>query len=339
MWGLVQVSRLHHRASSLQNECPKKGRRSEEAPDPDGPGEANRRPVVDFPLGSDAEAGTAGTQAGGGSDLLADRARMNPVTSTLRRSLAFTETVRFFRSWRARARHHALIKKHGLSYYSPLDTLRGEVRARDLLRRAEVSAEWVPRRLYPAGGAAGPLLLYCLIRALEELPIQRVLELGAGQSTKLLDAWSRSRKGRFVTFEQDADWAARIAGECDSSSGSVLHLPLVPISTPAGPGHWYAPPPAGALPEEGFDLLLVDGPVGTRRFSRYGIVEHIPEWLGEEWGILWDDLDRVGDLESFAALIERLRAAHVVHDHLLLQGDRMIGVVFTPAFTPLRFLW
>lgn len=261
------------------------------------------------------------------------------ITTSLRRSLATTEIVRFFRSWRARARHHALIKKHRLSYYSSLDTFRGEVRARDLLRRVEASVEWVPRPLYPVGGAAGPLLLYVLIRALEELPIQRVLELGAGQSTQLLDAWSKAKKGRSVTFEHDADWAARVAGRCGSGCTSVLHLPLVPISTPAGPDHWYAPPPSGALPEEGFDLLLVDGPVGTPRFSRYGIVERIPEWLGSEWGIIWDDLDRVGDLESFAALIERLRATDVPHDHLLLQGDRMIGVVYTQAFMPLRFMW
>ncbi len=264
---------------------------------------------------------------------------MSPTTTPLRRSLAVTETVRSLRSWRTRARHHALIKKHRLNYYPALDSLQGELRARDLLRRAEASVDWVPQPLYPAGGAAGPLLLYVLIRALEELPVRSVLELGAGQSTQLLDGWCKARKGRSVTFEHDADWAVRVAGECDSGAASVLHLPLVPISTPAGTDSWYAPPPSGAIPEAGFDLLLVDGPVGTRRFSRYGIVEHIPEWLGSEWGILWDDLDRVGDLESFAALIERLRAGNVPHDHLLLQGDRMIGVVFTSTFTPLRFMW
>jgi hypothetical protein len=102
---------------------------------------------------------------------------------------------------------------------------------------------------------------------------------------------------------------------------------------------WYGTPDANALPQKNFDLVVVDGPVGTKRYSRYGIVEHIPEWLSKDWAVIWDDLDRPADLESFAALVDRLRTMKVAHDHVILDGDRTIGLVHSPSFSALRYMW
>ena len=258
----------------------------------------------------------------------------------LRRSLLATRAVRAVRSYRRQARHHALVKANGLALYESPERTDTEARARDLCRRVEESVSWAPRPLYPVGGAAGPLLLYLLIRALEDLPARRVLELGAGQTTRLLGGWSQAEPDRrVVTFEHDEWWAGHVREEVSPETSCVLHLAMEPCETPAGPGQWYAAPPGGAVPDEGFDLAVVDGPVGTDRFSRYGIVPRLLDWLAPEWGMIWDDLDRPGDLESFAAFIGQLREAGVAHDHRLLRGDQVVGVVYTPGYRALQYMW
>lgn len=206
------------------------------------------------------------------------------------------------------------------------------------MARAEAAASWIPAPLYPTGGAAGPLLLYILIRTLNESEIDHVLDLGAGQTTRVVNAWAARGNGHLVTFEQDPVWATSLRAEVDRQHTRVLHLPLEEFSLNGTTLQWYSSPPPGTLPTTGFDLLIVDGPVGTERLSRYGIIPHVPEWLNQEWAIIWDDLQRPADLESFALLIERLRSLGVAHDHIIIGGERIIGLVFTPKYSAMRYM-
>lgn len=246
---------------------------------------------------------------------------------------------RSVRSYRNEAKLNSIIARNRLVHYSTTDWCRSELRARDLLRRAEGAASWMPTPIYPVGGAAGPLLMYLLIRFLTEFPLQRILELGAGQSTRVLDAWSKASGGSLVSFEHDASWAESVRAMLTSPRAKLLCLPLVESMSPYGPLNWYASPPNGELPENGFDLVIVDGPVGAHSLSRAGIVERIPDWMRPDWLLLWDDLDRPSDLQSFALLIQRLRHLGVAHDHLLLDGDRTIGLIATPRYSSARFMW
>lgn len=43
-------------------------------------------------------------------------------------------------------------------------------------------------------------------------------------------------------------------------------------------------------------------------------------------------MERVGDLESFAALLHQLRAAGVDFGHRLIVSRRTLGVAFSPKF-------
>ncbi len=166
-----------------------------------------------------------------------------------------------------------------------------------------------------------------------------MLELGAGQTTRLLNAWAISMGGTVVTFEHNLFWAEAIAAETKSERAKILHLPLVNSDVKGGKIKWYTEPTEKQLPVKDFNFLIVDGPVGTDRLSRFGVVEHIPGWLESEWVIVWDDLDRIADLKSFALLIDRLREKEIEHDHVLLDGDCTVGLVFTPGFSAAKFMW
>lgn len=257
----------------------------------------------------------------------------------LRRFLLPTLLVRWLRNYRMLASHHSITKRYQLNHYRTDDWGRSEARARDLLARAEKAVSWAPVPLYPAGGAAGPLLLYLLIRILSELPVKRVMELGAGQSTSLFDAWAETKNGALTTFEQDEAWARNARSRLRSKQSQVLYLPLVDTATSRGAVKWYASPTPDVLPKAGFDLLLVDGPVGSTYLSRFGVVTMVPDALAAQWIIVWDDLDRPSDLESFALVVDKLQAAGAACDHVLFDGDRTVGIVYTSAFSSARYFW
>ena len=65
----------------------------------------------------------------------------------------------------------------------------------------------------------------------------------------------------------------------------------------------------------------------------------VPEVMAAQWIIVWDDLDRPSDLRSFALVIDKLKVAGVACDHVLVDGDRTVGIVYTSAFSSARFFW
>ena len=79
--------------------------------------------------------------------------------------------------------------------------------------------------------------------------------------------------------------------------------------------------------------------MGSTHLSRFGLVTMVPEALASQWIIVWDDLDRPSDLESFALVIEKLQTAGFACDHVLLDGDRTVGIVYTSAFSAARYYW
>jgi len=214
-----------------------------------------------------------------------------------------------------------------------LDKVYKGVCAIDLLKRVQIEHPWIPTALFPGGGATDHKLLYVLGRALGEFRFHSILECGAGETTKLLDAFARHSGHRVTTLEHDRDWVQRACARGLADTHSVLHCPLVPYEDSlVGSYIWYDTAQASSQLADRFDLFVVDGPGGTRRFSRFGITRFFPTRAADDWLLLWDDMERVGDLESFAALLRQLRAAGVDFGHRLIVSRRTLGVAFSPKF-------
>ena len=72
--------------------------------------------------------------------------------------------------------------------------------------------------------------------------------------------------------------------------------------------HWYS-----AVEACNFDLLLVDGPVGTDRFSRFGCLELIRSHLSKDFLIIMDDGQRRGEQDTVAHIVDLLRRAGLAY--------------------------
>jgi hypothetical protein len=141
-----------------------------------------------------------------------------------------------------------------------------EVIYRDLFVR-DLERLGLPDIYYPVGAAANHGLLYAVLRTVSECQVSDVLELGAGQTTLLLDNIRRSKDRPFEvrTIEHDARWAEQVGQICDHE---VRIVPLIESEIDGRTIRCYDAERVASQAER-FDLMVVDGPIGPP-FNRLG---------------------------------------------------------------------
>jgi hypothetical protein len=125
-----------------------------------------------------------------------------------------------------------------------------------------------------------------------------VLECGSGATTILLGVLCAKREIEVWSLEHSPEWRARIVELLERSgiSGSgVCSAPLVEY----GEFDWYDPPLA-KLPKR-FALVICDGPPGSTKGGRYGLLPVMNDRLGSGSYVLVDDAGRPAEAE----MIER----------------------------------
>ena len=157
---------------------------------------------------------------------------------------------------------------------------------------------------YPVGGAANYSLLYLIQRIATRFRPPRVLDVGCGQTTRL---WSRLRGkglvGEVLTLENDAGWAQEIGREVDHAILVSELTPSVIASGVVDTYDWSAARSRGP-----FDVIGVDGPLGTARRSRAGVLSLLDDALPQDFILFMDDCERSGEQETLGLIHDRLRA-------------------------------
>ena len=182
----------------------------------------------------------------------------------------------------------------------------------------------IERPLYPVRSAATYSYLYLLLRICTELPVRRVLELGAGQSTLVLDDLAARGRLEVTTLEHDADWIEQVGARC--THARIVHAPLARRRIGGRQSEAYE---AGEAVEGPFDVLLIDGPRGRRRHSRRGALEFIESGLGEEFVIVFDDAERRGELDTIAETLKLLEAHGTDYSTTLVRSVNSQFVIAT----------
>lgn len=143
--------------------------------------------------------------------------------------------------------------------------------------------------------SAGADFLALLIRAMEELKPELVIECSSGLTTLVLArCCERNGGGYVVSLENGAEYAARTRQALRAYRlglyAQVLDAPLVEVELDGERYHWYD---TGALPGDRARLLVVDGPPGfLQPQSRYPALPLLRDHLREDAVILLDDAAR-----------------------------------------------
>ena len=180
---------------------------------------------------------------------------------------------------------------------------------RDLFVR-ELARLGIEDRFFPVASAANHSLLYLVLRCFVELPLQRILDVGAGQTSLLLHALrQKTGKAEIITLEHDACWAARIAAQVDHQ---VLRRDLVP--TRVGDRTTLMHDLTGLSGP--FQLIIMDGPPGVRRHSRLGLLSLMQSLMArDDFVVILDDADRTGEWQTAEACWRWLQGQGIAFRH------------------------
>jgi predicted O-methyltransferase YrrM len=202
---------------------------------------------------------------------------------------------------------------------------RKELLYQHLFYQAAAANGLVLPALYPVQSAANYSLLYAILRAVSELPVRSILDVGAGQSTLLLNELSRCNPHLSIdTLETNPTWAARIQSKVRHRVHCVelARRRVRDRETTA-----YAD--LSVLGDQRYDLVVVDGPPGSKRYSRWGALEVLERSLGDDYLVIFDDAGRRGEEQTISDFMRRSPKQVGCHT---LRSMKSQFLTFTPLF-------
>ncbi len=181
-------------------------------------------------------------------------------------------------------------------------------------------------------------LLYILTRCLKAAKPTHVLELGLGEVTEILlhYRYSLNPGSKVLTVEHDDNWAS-YRKPLLFNNGESLDLLMLPLEhrtirnkqTLAYKGL------AQTLNAKGlrFDLVVIDGPFGSKRFSRINVLDLVDaNLLQDDFIIIMDDCNRRGEAETAKLLCNQFKDRGIDIYSGYFEGEKGQLIITTKKF-------
>lgn len=163
----------------------------------------------------------------------------------------------------------------------------------------------------PGRWAVGYNYLYVMTRILNEKEPKRVLDLGLGISSTLISQYFKGNNitdGIHDVVEQDADWASFYTKKNRISSATTINLSECVSKIFDGVKYNAYKDLDIIVKGKKYDVISIDGPKGTQKYSRRDILDFLPEILNESFVIVMDDSERRGEKETIKDIEKLLEA-------------------------------
>jgi hypothetical protein len=138
-----------------------------------------------------------------------------------------------------------------------------------------------------------------------------ILECGSGLTTLIIGLLAGRRGIESWTLEHFPDWHKRVSETLARQRISTVTNYLAPLRD-YGDFSWYDARPE-RLPER-FSLIVCDGPPGSTKGGRYGVVPILKEKLARGTIILLDDAHREAEAEALRRWSELLELSISLHE-------------------------
>lgn len=151
----------------------------------------------------------------------------------------------------------------------------------------------------PGRWAVGYPFLYVLYRVLEQLEPKSILEMGLGQSTKMITQYVAHHEDvKHTVVEQDSEWVRFFEEENQVALNTnicVLECEMVPYHN-ADEVRVYKGFKE-AVGGNTYDIICIDAPSaeGMDKYSRIDVLSILPDGLNDQFVILLDDCNRIGE--------------------------------------------
>lgn len=195
---------------------------------------------------------------------------------------------------------------------------------------------WDDIKIKPWGYAANWSLLYFLIKLLDEKKPNKILELGSGETTKLLFRYIKENiSSDVIVLEDNIEWFNNNKMNFIAERFSYLCKPLKELEVNKRICNWYSYDFLDlSQQEKKFNLVLIDGPKGIRRFSRLGIIKYLPDILDQtNYIIIFDDSSRKGEEDTIKIVLEKFDTIGLEYNKFNLYGIKKQTCIVSSNFS------
>ena len=183
----------------------------------------------------------------------------------------------------------------------------------------------------PGRWAIGYPAMYAIYRVLDEFKPQSILELGLGQSTKMIAQYVDANKEvRHKVVEHDKEWIKFFENGNKISAKTEIIQKELSEATLNGKEHirCYKDFKDQIYPEK-YDFIFVDAPIGwdMKEYSRIDVLSILPECLSESFVILIDDSQRQGERNTIAEIEKKLNENNILFSEGKYAGEKETSLI------------
>ena len=177
-------------------------------------------------------------------------------------------------------------------------------------------SRWLQNTSFSAGRwAVGYQYLYVMYRVLNEIRPRHILELGLGQSTRMIGQYASSHKQvEHFVVEHDPEWIDFFSRDFTLSERSKiikLDRELIPFKEAEAVRVFkgFEEQFSGRK----FDFISIDAPFGgdMKQYARIDVLKMLPDCLADSFIIMIDDTERPGETNTVNAMKEQLKQSGI----------------------------
>ncbi len=200
-------------------------------------------------------------------------------------------------------------KKQIRNSYKTIDEVRYALVFNDTIK----NSKWLKDKEFSLNnGASNYSFMYILYRILNDIQPESILEFGLGQTTRMTNQYANYHKINHKVIESDQDWIDVFSQNLNLDYTTIKQTGIEYFRSGGKPNLKYANL-EDKIGNDKYDFVIVDGPQGFfptdpvtfPKYSRSNICDII-DHLDDEFIIVFDDYDRIGEQRTVEKLIEKL---------------------------------
>ena len=187
------------------------------------------------------------------------------------------------------------------------------------------NSSWLKNNNFsPGRWAVGYPFLYTMYRVLDEMHPKRILELGMGQTTKMIGQYvAYNSDVEHIVVEQDKDWIKFFTGISPlPTKSNVIHCDYEYVPYKSEKNVRIFSNFTDKLQDKSFDFICIDAPIGSYRYSRIDILNILPQCLSESFILMLDDYNRTGEQNTMREITHCLEQNGITYDTGVYHGEK-----------------
>lgn len=175
---------------------------------------------------------------------------------------------------------------------------------------------------------------YVLNRILSDYKPKKILDLGLGESSKLISTYLENylTESSHTIVEQDIHWINSFQERFKLSENSrIIHCPIHVNQVKGFDVNLYQD--FSKKITDKYDLYIVDGPFGSERFSRYDIISLVEKIMKEDqFIIIMDDTNRKGEQDTLHDIKKSLSSLGINYYIGEYTGNKNVSLIVSEKY-------